>query len=195
MGCGRRALILSAPVVIVRPRVVLRYPADMTISSRRHARRSVLALLLGGSILISWLTWATTVPPGPLASVDGETWLMSVGGEQFVVEVAATPASRQRGLMGREYLVPGHGMLFLFAEPAPRTFWMRNVQFGLDILYLDADWRIVELVERAPPCQATPCAEYPTPHPVQYVLELPAGSSDRLGLALGARIAPPAGLP
>ncbi|KTG17051.1 hypothetical protein AUR63_02485 [Guyparkeria sp. XI15] len=120
---------------------------------------------------------------------------MTVGGERFVVELASTPTSRQRGLMGRSRLATGHGMLFLYPKEAPRTFWMRNVHFALDILYLDADWRIVDLVASAPPCLVLPCSEYPSARAARYVLELPAGSSDRLGLSPGHQLTPPPGLP
>ncbi|MCL7745222.1 DUF192 domain-containing protein [Guyparkeria hydrothermalis] len=173
----------------------MRYPADMTISPRRQARASVLALILGGSALLSWMAWAATAPPNPLASVDGESRTMLLAGEPFVVELASTPASRQRGLMGRSQLEAGHGMLFLYADEAPRAFWMRNVHFELDILYLDTDWRIVDRVVAAPPCPSMPCGEYPAAQPARYVLELPARSSDRLGLAVGQQLEPPGRLP
>jgi len=159
-------------------------------SSRQPARPTALALLLGGILLGIWLGWAPTAQPGPLEALDGETRAMAVGDERFVVELATTPASRQRGLMGRPQLAADRGMLFLYDEPAPRTFWMKNVRFGLDILYLDADWRILHLVT-APPCVMPPCPEYPSSQPARYVLELPAGSGERLGLAPGQRLEPP----
>ena len=145
--------------------------------------------------LIAWLGWASSAKPDPLAELDGQTRAMTVGGERFVVELATTPASRQRGLMGRSQLAADRGMLFLYAEEAPRAFWMRNVHFALDILYLDANWRIVDRVVAAPPCLSMPCGEYPAARPARYVLELPAGSSDRLELTAGQRLEPPERLP
>ena len=162
----------------------------MSRSSRHPARTAVLALLLGGMLLVVWLGWPPTAQPGPLAALDGETRTMAVGDERFVVELAATPASRQRGLMGRSQLAADRGMLFLYTEEAPRAFWMRNVHFALDILYLDANWRIVDRVA-APPCVTSPCPDYPSSRPARYVLELPAGSGERLGLASGQRLTPP----
>ena len=167
----------------------------MSTGSHHAMRPPALALLLGGLLLFAWLGWASSAPPNPLAELDGETRTMIVAGERFVVELASTPTSRQRGLMGRTRLDADHGMLFLYAKEAPRAFWMKNVHFALDILYLDANWRIVDLVASAPPCLTTPCGEYPAARPARYVLELPAGSSHRLGLAPGHQLAPPARLP
>ena len=166
----------------------------MPHSSRHPARTAVLALLLGGMLLLAWLGGPPTTQPDPLAALDGETRIMAVGDERFVVELATTPASRQRGLMGRSQLAADRGMLFFYDEQGPRTFWMKNVRFALDILYLDADWRIVHRVT-APPCMTSPCPEYPTSRPARYVLELPAGSGERLGLEPGQRLAPPDRLP
>ena len=166
-------------------------------AAHRHPayRAPALALLLGGVLLIGWLAWLPSAKPEPFAALDGETRTLTLDEERFVIELASTANSRQRGLMGRATLAAHRGMLFLYAEEAPRRFWMRNVRFPIDILYLDADWRIVERVVDAPPCLSMPCAEYPSGQPARYVLELPAGSSDRLGLTVGQRLEPPERLP
>ena len=82
-------------------------------------------------------------------------------------------------------------MLFVYPDEAPRSFWMKNVSFAIDILYLDADWRLIHLHEAVPPCRDDPCPGYPSHDAVRYVLELPAGTARRLSLELGTRIDPP----
>ena len=167
----------------------------MSSAPHPYSRFRPFALLLGGALLTVWLGWASNARPEPLAALDGQTRTMVLAGEPFVVELASTPASRQRGLMDRAQLAADRGMLFLYAESGPRTFWMRNVRFGLDILYLDANWRIVDRIVAAPPCPSMPCGDYPSAQPARHVLELPAGSSERLGLTVGQRLEPPERLP
>ena len=102
------------------------------------------------------------------------------------LEVARTPAARQRGLMYRRELADDHGMLFVFqGRPAIRTFWMRDTFVPLDMIFLDEDLRVVGVVQDAEPESDEAC-EVDTPS--LYVLEVPAGFAARHGVALGARI-------
>lgn len=188
-----RALILSAGAVIVRTahrQGRLRYPALMP-SSPRHPLTvlSLAAALLGG-----WLAWPAAAAGRP-GITDGAQRILWLEGEPFTVELATTAASRSRGLMFREPLAAGQGMLFVFSDEAPRSFWMKNVRFAIDIVYLDADWHIVRVVAQAPSCLHTPCPGYPSRRPARYALELPAGTADRLGLEMGERLPPPSWLP
>lgn len=99
--------------------------------------------------------------------------LVFLGGEEIAVTVADTPSLRAQGLSGREKLEPNEGMFFVFPEPALSGFWMKDMLFPIDIIYFDADRRIVDVWERATP------ESYPkvfTPRvPAQFVLEVPAG--------------------
>ncbi len=67
------------------------------------------------------------------------------------VEVAADPASRHRGLMFRQSVPPGTGMLFVFREPADEAFWMHNTLVPLDMVFIGSDRKIVGIVENAAP--------------------------------------------
>lgn len=96
-----------------------------------------------------------------------------LGGETIVLEVADTNASHTRGLSGRERLAPGAGMLFVFSKDDRYGFWMKDMRFPIDIVWLDSEYRIVDVKESVLP------SSYPevfTPKsPSRYVLELPAG--------------------
>lgn len=70
-----------------------------------------------------------------------------VGPHPVAAEVAATPDQRTIGLMYRFSLPADHGMLFVFPEPQPLSFWMRNTYIPLSIAYIDADGRILNVVE------------------------------------------------
>lgn len=114
---------------------------------------------------------------------------VSLHGAHFSAELATTEAAREHGLMARQRLAPDHGMLFVFPETAPRGFWMKNTLIPLDILYFDAQRRLVSVQRDVPPCQADPCPIYPSTGPARYVLELGAGTAQRIGAAPGDTLA------
>ena len=88
------------------------------------------------------------------------------------VEVARTDAETQRGLMYREKLEPGHGMLFLFKQPRQMVFWMRNTYIPLDMVFITSARRVLGVVESAQPLTDDPRS---VPGISQYVLEVPGG--------------------
>lgn len=97
-------------------------------------------------------------------------------------EVAATHDARTRGLMWRKALPEGTGMIFLFPQQSELSFWMRNTLIGLDMVFIDADFKIAGIVERAEPQTLT--SRSPG-KPAKYVLEIPAGASEKMGLTAG----------
>ena len=106
-------------------------------------------------------------------------------GQRFDVEIADTEPARERGLMFRESMPPDHGMLFLFDDSTERTFWMKNCRMPLDILYFDEKYKLVSVQQRVPACRSDPCPVYPSAGAVKYVLELNAGTTDKLGVKPG----------
>jgi uncharacterized membrane protein (UPF0127 family) len=95
----------------------------------------------------------------------------------YSVELARTPQAREQGLMGRDGLEPGSGMLFIFDAPGRYSFWMKNMKFPIDILWLDSDRKLVHIAESVPPCQSEPCPVYTPLSDARYVLEIPAGEA------------------
>lgn len=107
------------------------------------------------------------------------------GGTLVRVELARTPEEKAQGLMFRESMPEDQGMLFLFDEPGRQSFYMKNCFFAQDWLFLDADGRIVEVMEDRPPCAADPCPTWTSKAEALYVLELRAGMAKRHGLKPG----------
>ena len=101
------------------------------------------------------------------------------------VEVAADPKSRERGLMFRRELAPDAGMLFQFQQNQPVLMWMKNTYIPLDILFISADGRVVNIARGTTPFSLKTIG---SDGPVRAVLELNAGTADRLGVAPGARV-------
>lgn len=108
-----------------------------------------------------------------------------IKGHRFDIEVVQDDASRQRGLMFRDSMDAEHGMLFIFDHPAMQSFWMKNTRIPLDILYFDQNYKLVSVQQRVPPCRADPCPAYPSEGEAQYVLELNAGTTEKLGIKPG----------
>lgn len=106
-------------------------------------------------------------------------------GHRFSVELATNEPTRERGLMMRTSMDPGHGMLFVFPSTAPRAFWMKNTLIPLDILYFGKDRKLVSMQLDVPPCKADPCPIYPSDAPARYVLELNAGTAVKIGAQVG----------
>jgi uncharacterized membrane protein (UPF0127 family) len=109
-------------------------------------------------------------------------------GQRFSVEIADTSEKQALGLMFRDDMADDHGMLFIFLDEAPRSFWMRNTRIPLDIIYFNSDLALVSVSENARPCRVQRCPGYPSAGPAKYVLELNAGKASELGLSPGDRL-------
>ena len=101
------------------------------------------------------------------------------------VEVAATNAKRELGLMYRRHLDEQAGMIFLFKQPQHLTFWMKNTLIPLDMIFADSDGRIVGIVENAAPLSESIDA---VDGDSQYVLEVNGGFCKRHGIIAGDRL-------
>ncbi len=101
------------------------------------------------------------------------------------IEIARTPAERQRGLMYRKSLEQNRGMLFIFEKPDHLSFWMRNTYIPLDIIFIESGMRILGIVEKTTPLSEKQCA---VPGVSQYVLEVNAGFSQTHGLTRGVKV-------
>src|SRR3954471_21304785 len=84
----------------------------------------------------------------PTADLTIET---AGGARKFHVELATTPPQLEQGLMFRRTLAPDAGMLFDFKTPAPVTMWMKNTFIPLDMVFIDAGGRVINIAERTVP--------------------------------------------
>jgi len=101
------------------------------------------------------------------------------GPHTFHVEIAADPASQEKGLMFRKQMAPDDGMLFEFPRPAMEYFWMKNTILPLDIIFIRANGTISSIAPNAVPYSTT---TIPSIEPVRAVLELNGGRAAQLGI-------------
>jgi uncharacterized membrane protein (UPF0127 family) len=105
----------------------------------------------------------------------------------FVIhaELAQIPTQWQKGLMFRKSIPADSGMLFIFPAEATQSFWMKNTLIPLDIIFISADNKIVDIKNNFQPCAADPCPVYQSAAPVKYVLEVNAGVVREKGISVG----------
>lgn len=113
----------------------------------------------------------------------GKLTIVSAGKRNvFTVELALTDRQQQRGLMFRRSMAPDAGMLFDYVTPTRITMWMKNTFIPLDMIFIGADGKVVDIAERAVPQSET---IIPSKVPARAVLELNGGTAQRLGIKVG----------
>ena len=110
---------------------------------------------------------------------------IKVGAKTLQVEIVQNDEERMRGLMHRDQLPAEQGMLFVFEEAQIQSFWMRNTFIALDIAFIDANGKIID-IQRMTPLDET--KSYQSPAPVPYVLEVNAGWFERNGIGVGETV-------
>jgi len=141
-----------------------------------------LLRLLAAAVLAASLPCAAQPADGKPQSLPISK--IQVGAYPVSAEVAQTPDQRSLGLMFRFSLPADHGMLFVFPEPQPLGFWMRNTYIPLSIAYIDADGRIVNVADMAPRDESS----HPSNGLALYALEMRKGWFAEKGLGPGARV-------
>jgi hypothetical protein len=146
----------------------------------------LLMATLGPAALLLLVGLGTTpAAAGPVIRPEGAVEIVRPDGSiaaTLVVEIAETPEERTRGLMGRVLADHLAGMLFIFESAQPQSFWMRNTPSSLDMMFIDADGKIVNIA-----AHTTPMSDqlYSSSGPAKYVVEAKAGFTDRFGIRTG----------
>ena len=128
-----------------------------------------------------------SAPNAALAKPGLETLSLvtAKGRTPFTVEIAATPAEQERGLMFRKSLAPDRGMLFIYKQPQEAAYWMRNTYIPLDILFIAPDGRVLSIARNARPLDETPI---PSGGIISAVLEIAGGRAAQLGVLPGDKV-------
>jgi hypothetical protein len=130
--------------------------------------------------------WFAALLSLPLLSAGGGT--VTFKQTSFMAEVAATDTEKAKGLMYRQNLAKDRCMFFVYSEDGNHAIWMKNCLIALDVAWVDADGRVVETVERVPPCspmRGDDCPTYGGNVLARYFVEFPAGTFKHLNLKKG----------
>jgi uncharacterized membrane protein (UPF0127 family) len=150
---------------------------------RRGALASVLLVLAaacGAAPKASITAAATPAPARPRVILPS--------GSTYTLEVVRTPEEQAQGLMFRESLAEKTGMLFPFGDKAVHRFWMKNTMIPLDMIWMDADGKVIFVSADTPPCKADPCPSYGPDAPAASVLEIAGGMAKKEKVAVGSSI-------
>jgi uncharacterized membrane protein (UPF0127 family) len=128
---------------------------------------------------------ADRAPAAPIGPPAGYAWVI-FGADTVMAEVAATAEERSEGLMYRDEVPDGTGMLFVFPDNAVRSFWMANTYVPLDIAYLDPSFRVVDIIQMEPLVTES----YVSGAPAMYGLEVRQGwfADQEIGVGAQAEI-------
>ena len=132
-----------------------------------------------GALIIVGVTMGRASPQ----PIEQATPFVTIKNTKIFVEIADTDAARVRGLSGRDALAEDHGLLFVFQEETQADFWMKDMKFPIDIIWIDAQKKIIHIEHSLSP------ATYPktfSPEALSlYVLEVPAGFAKSHDILVG----------
>lgn len=135
-----------------------------------------LSLVLVLSLIVYFYFYSEQTPPTAQSKVR-------IGNVELTVDIADTPQLTAQGLSGREELPEEHGMFFIFPSSGIRSFWMKDMRFPIDIVWMDSSFRVVHITRNARP-ESFP-ETYAPDVPIQYVLEISAGAAEQHGIDVG----------
>ena len=166
-------------------------PKSASFTDMMDAKGSTCVADIGCPGYLRCIERACTTPLAISGQHDEKTPIVSFVGEsgdeiaRFFVELATTHSERSRGLMFRRSMQPGWGMLFIYEDERPRSFWMKNTYIPLDMVFLDRRGEVVSVIEGADPLTLEPRRSEGA---ARYVLELQAGVASTEGIAPSVRM-------
>ncbi|MEK7654218.1 MAG: DUF192 domain-containing protein [Patescibacteria group bacterium] len=147
------------------------------------AKTFFLSLLIFTAVALwALLSWIGKVPLESLRKTE-----IILGGKTFKVDVAESFSTRASGLSGRAVLGEDEGMLFLFPFSGIYSFWMRGMNFPLDIIWISGN-KVVGIAENVPVSSGLNVPTYSPPGPIDKVVELNTGTAAKIGLKVGGSI-------
>ena len=138
----------------------------------------IVLILIALGVFLIWRTVFSR--PNPLLPQN----IVRIGKTTFKVELATSTMAQARGLSGRQSLADGTGMLFPFSRPGIQSFWMKDMNFPIDMIWIGGN-KVLGFAENAEPQPGTPMwglKLYHSPDGVDTVLEVPDGTVEKDGI-------------
>lgn len=129
----------------------------------------------------------TAAPLSQISLIDQKKITLKMGSKDIVADVVSDEQARAKGLGGRPYLEDNTGMLFVFPVADYYTFWMKDMIFAIDIIWLNKDMRVVDIKERVEP-STYPNQSFKPRQKASYVLEVSSGDVSAANLKIGDTI-------
>jgi uncharacterized membrane protein (UPF0127 family) len=139
-------------------------------------------LLVIVAVVVGLASWALSAPESPRMRHDRE---VTINGKDLQLEIANTPASIVQGLSGRKVMAADEGMLFIMPNVEYQAFWMKDMKFAIDIVFL-REGEVVDLVTLQRPSLAS-IPSHQSKTEADMVLELNAGMVKEYKLEIGTK--------
>jgi uncharacterized protein len=144
--------------------------------SNTHSKTNILlAVLVTMAVAFFFFEWIIS-PQTPL----------TIGGAEITYELADIESERSKGLSGRLSLSQKEGMLFVFDSPDMYSFWMKDMKFPIDFIWIDENRQVIGFLENISP--NTYPETFSPPSPVKYVLEVNSGFVEKFGITVGMKV-------
>lgn len=145
-----------------------------------HLKLLIVIVLIIGAL---WVVFYAEYEERPVIVAEGSALIY--GDLRIPVEIVDSPAERVRGLSGRTSLDETSGLLFIFEEPGEHGIWMKDMNFPIDIIWLDENFEVINIKRDATP-DSFPTVFKPTRN-ASYVLEVNAGFAEKNAIKIGNR--------
>jgi uncharacterized membrane protein (UPF0127 family) len=155
----------------------------MTSIEKKSSNRNII--FIGGLFVIIILAFALYYYDSGDSEPIRNDGTVFFGNYSVSVEIADNPEDRSQGLMFRESMPRNTGMLFVFEDEGIYSFWMKNVEFNLDMIWIDSSGEVVHIEENVPTCSEI-CPSYTSLRRARFVLEVNAGYVNEINLVKGS---------
>ena len=152
----------------------------------KNPRLIAIAVIVIAAVLVGAFTYHPKESSIAKCGIYRNDKTVSIGSKKIQAEVTMNPAEMEQGLGGRACIEANQAMLFVFDKPGRYAFWMKDMRFPIDIVWIDANHKVVGLdIDVAP---STYPDVFVSEKPAQYVLELQANRSKALDITLGTPV-------
>jgi len=184
---NKKTKLISAAIAMIALFILLGTSVLLYVSQAKKAALNpeispvpAVSALHPNPILSTITMQISPLTPSPIGS------LIRIGTLAIPVEIAATEDAKEKGLSGRPLLPQNQGMLFLFEKPGIYRFWMPDMHFPIDIIWMDSTRTVVDISADVSNQFDPEHPRYYTPSsPARYVLEVNAGFAARNGINKG----------
>src|SRR3989344_2547279 len=158
-----------------------------------HFRKIVIIFISIAAFVLIFRYFSPNTPvvvvpsvASPHVAESSRSATITIGGAVVIADIADTLALREQGLSGRVSLAPQEGLLFVFDKPNQNFFWMKDMNFPIDIIWVAEDNTLIDITHDADPSSYP--AAFTSRGPARYVLEVAAGTSRDGNFQLGEQV-------